>query len=87
MDDVENSREAAVKRLKAKQDFKTHVAAYLIVNTMLVVIWAVAGGGGYFWPIWPILGWGIGLVLDGWRVYFQRPITEDEIRREMERGT
>ena len=87
MDDVENSREAAVKRLKAKQDFKTHVAAYLIVNTMLVVIWAVAGGGGYFWPIWPILGWGIGLVLDGWRVYFQRPISEDEIRREMERGT
>ena len=87
MDDVENSREAAVKRLKAKRDFKTHVATYLIVNTMLVVIWAVAGGGGYFWPIWPILGWGIGLVLDGWRVYFQRPITEDEIRREMERGT
>src|SRR5205085_11426605 len=23
-------------------------------------IWA-AGGGGYFWPIWPILGWGIGV--------------------------
>jgi len=87
MDEFENSREAAVKRLKAKRDFKTHVATYLIVNTMLVVIWAVAGGGGYFWPIWPILGWGIGLVLDGWRVYFQRPISEDEIRREMERGT
>jgi len=86
MDELENSREAAVKRLKAKRDFKTHVATYLFVNTMLVVIWAVADGG-YFWPIWPILGWGIGLVLDGWRVYFQRPITEDEIRREMERGT
>jgi len=27
---------------------------------MLVGIWA-ASGGGYFWPIWPILGWGIGL--------------------------
>ena len=87
MDDHENNREAAVKRLKAKRDFKTHVATYLIVNTMLVAIWAVATGGGYFWPIWPILGWGIGLVLDGWRVYFQQPITEDEIRREMERGT
>jgi class 3 adenylate cyclase len=27
---------------------------------MLIGIWA-ASGGGYFWPIWPILGWGIGL--------------------------
>lgn len=34
---------------------------YLAVNAMLVVIWA-ATGAGYFWPIWPILGWGIGLL-------------------------
>jgi class 3 adenylate cyclase len=27
---------------------------------MLIAIWA-ASGGGYFWPIWPILGWGIGV--------------------------
>jgi eukaryotic-like serine/threonine-protein kinase len=30
------------------------------VNVMLVGIWA-ASGAGYFWPIWPILGWGIGV--------------------------
>ena len=28
---------------------------------MLIVIWA-ATGAGYFWPIWPILGWGLGLL-------------------------
>jgi len=37
-----------------------HLTVYVLVNLMLVAIWA-AGGGGYFWPIWPILGWGIGL--------------------------
>ena len=36
------------------------VVAYLAVNLMLIVIWA-ATGAGYFWPIWPLLGWGVGL--------------------------
>src|SRR4051794_37944176 len=38
---------------------RIHVSIFLIVNAMLIGIWA-ASGGGYFWPIWPILGWGIG---------------------------
>ena len=40
-----------------------HVRAYVGVSVMLVVIWALTGAG-YFWPIWPILGWGIGVVAD-----------------------
>jgi hypothetical protein len=31
---------------------------YLVVSALLVAIWALTGAG-YFWPIWPILGWGI----------------------------
>ena len=42
------------------QRFKTHLTLYLLVNVLLIGIWA-ASGAGYFWPIWPILGWGIGL--------------------------
>ena len=85
MDDLEGRREAAVKRVKAKREFKNHLAVYLIVNALLVVIWA-ASGQGYFWPIWPIAGWGVGLAFNAWSAYFERPISEDEIRREMERG-
>jgi hypothetical protein len=85
VDNIEGAREAALKRLKDKRDFKSHVATYLIVNALLVVIWAVSGQG-YFWPIWPILGWGIGLALNAWTAYFQKPISEDDISREMERG-
>ncbi len=84
MDDEEVLRTAAVKRLKEKRDFRNHAAAYVIVNSMLVAIWALSSGG-YFWPIWPILGWGIGLAFNAWAVYFQRPITEDDIRKEIER--
>ncbi|HWH45331.1 MAG TPA: adenylate/guanylate cyclase domain-containing protein [Thermoleophilaceae bacterium] len=44
--------------------FRTHLTFYLLVNALLIGIWA-AGGAGYFWPIWPILGWGIGLAAHG----------------------
>jgi class 3 adenylate cyclase len=39
---------------------RIHTTIYVVVNVMLIAIWA-ASGGGYFWPIWPILGWGIGV--------------------------
>jgi class 3 adenylate cyclase len=46
------------------QSFKHHLTVYLLVNVFLIGIWA-ASGAGYFWPIWPILGWGIGLAAHG----------------------
>jgi class 3 adenylate cyclase len=47
-----------------RQSFKIHLTVYLLVNLFLIGIWA-ASGGGYFWPVWPILGWGIGVALHG----------------------
>lgn len=38
-----------------------HLAPFVAVNLVLIVVWA-ASGAGYFWPIWPMLGWGLGLV-------------------------
>jgi hypothetical protein len=77
-------REEAVSRLKKKRDFRAHVFIYVAVNVMLVVIWAVTGSG-FFWPIFPILGWGVGVAANAWDVYGRKPISEDEIRRETER--
>jgi class 3 adenylate cyclase len=39
---------------------RMHATVYAVVNVLLIAVWAAAGGG-YFWPIWSILGWGIGL--------------------------
>ena len=75
-------REQAVARLKKKRDFKTHLLMYVSVNAMLVAIWAITSDGGMFWPIFPILGWGIGVVANAWEVYGRKPITEEEIQRE-----
>ena len=84
MDESER-REAAIKRLNAKREFWAHAFVYLAVNALLVVVWAVTSDGGYFWPVWPIAGWGIGLVMHAWET-FRRPISEEAIRREMDKG-
>jgi hypothetical protein len=77
-------RKLALHQLKKKRDFRAHVVIYLIVNVALIVIWALTGAG-YFWPIFVIVGWGIGVAANAWDVYGRRPITEDEIRREADR--
>jgi hypothetical protein len=77
-------REAAVSRLRKKRDFATHVLIYVLVNSFLVVIWA-ATSGDFFWPMFPIFGWGIGLAANAWDVYGRKPISEAEIRQEMDR--
>ena len=76
-------REAAVARLKKKSDFKGHVIVYVAVNAFLVVIWAVTGSG-FFWPVFPIVGWGIGVFFNWWDVYVRKGPSEEQIRREME---
>ena len=55
---------AATKPARAvhggRSAMRRQVAIYAAVNLLLVVVWAVSGAG-YFWPVWPLLGWGLGL--------------------------
>ena len=84
MDHDDERRSAAIARLTEKREFRNHVFVYCAVNALLVVIWA-ATGAGYFWPIWAIGGWGIGLAAHAWNVYGQKPISEADIAEEMHR--
>jgi hypothetical protein len=77
-------RKLAFVRLKKRRDFGTHVVVYVAVNLLLIAIWALTGAG-FFWPVFPLLGWGIGLAANAWDVYGRKPITEDEVAREAER--
>jgi 2TM domain len=76
-------RRRAVNRLRAKAGFWTHLAVYLAVNAFLVLIWFFTGAG-YFWPIFPIAGWGIGVAANAWDAFGSEPVTEERIQREME---
>jgi hypothetical protein len=77
-------REAAVKQLRKKRDLQAHVLAYVMVNLLLNGVWLLTTPGGFYWPVFPLLGWGIGLAFNVWDVYAPSP-TEGQIQKEMQR--
>jgi hypothetical protein len=82
----EQARELAIQRLKMKQDFKGLAGGGVLAIVVTTIIWAL-GEGGYYWPIWVILGVAIALVVQGWKAYGpNNQITEADVQREMERG-
>jgi len=77
-------REAAVTRLRKKRDLQAHVLAYVMVNLLFTGIWLATTPDGFYWPMFLLLGWGIGLAFNVWDVYAPRP-SERQIEREMHR--
>ena len=61
-------------RASAQRQFYSHLAIYLLVSALLVVI-DVAGGAagttflGLDWAFWPIGGWGVAVILQAIRVF------------------
>ncbi|MBI4259886.1 MAG: 2TM domain-containing protein [Actinobacteria bacterium] len=76
-------RKEAVARLRKRSELGAHLMAYVLVNAVLVAVWAMTGPT-LFWPAFPMLGWGIGLFFHAWDV-FRRAPSEERIRREMHR--
>ena len=78
--------EEAKKRVEAKRGFYKHLLVYVVVNSVLVIIWAFPGGRGYPWFWWVIGGWGIGVLFNFIEV-FVWPKRGDRaaIEKEMEK--
>jgi hypothetical protein len=49
-------------RSSRSRGLRPDLPVYVAVSLLLVAIWALTGMG-YFWPVWPILGWGVSFVL------------------------
>ncbi|WP_372442882.1 DUF1707 domain-containing protein [Mycolicibacterium baixiangningiae] len=55
----------AARRRVAQRSVHWHLAGYLTMVVIVLTVWLAVGltaGAWYFWPIWPILGAGIGVV-------------------------
>ena len=62
----EELRQLARKRAKAKTGFYIHLIVYIIVNILLVSIWYITLDSSEFpWFVFPLIGWGIALVIHG----------------------
>ena len=59
---------AARRRAEAKYGFFVHVAVYVAVMVLLVIVNLVTSLGD-IWFIWPLIGWGFAVALHGLRVF------------------
>jgi hypothetical protein len=82
--DRNSPRQQARRRIAARRDFYSHLFAFVVINGIVVVIWACTGRG-YFWPGWLIGAWGVGLLFHARDVFWRKPITEADVERELER--
>jgi hypothetical protein len=68
---METQKDPGLWRIaKKRASFQKHLIAYLIVNGFLWALWWMGKGDqGDVWPIWPSLGWGIGLAFNYFDAY------------------
>ena len=58
-------RRREARRRAARRGVHVHLAAYFTMVIVVLTVWLMVGltaGAWYFWPIWPILGAGIGVL-------------------------
>ena len=79
----EEIREIATQRVRRRRGFYSHLTAYVLVNLMLVAIWYFTGAG-YFWPMWVMLFWGIGLIFNAVAVFLKHDIGGERAAIEKE---
>ncbi|HEX7716062.1 MAG TPA: 2TM domain-containing protein [Marmoricola sp.] len=83
--DDESLRGRAITVLKKRRDFRTHLLVYLLFNAGFVAVWALVNPDAFFWPVFPLVFWGIGVVMNGWDAYFGSEFSENDIQRQMHR--
>jgi Domain of unknown function (DUF1707)/2TM domain len=69
-------RRRAARQAAARRSVQFHLAGYLAMVVIVLTVWLAVGltaGAWYFWPIWPILGAGIGLIGHAVPIRFAMP--------------
>jgi hypothetical protein len=82
MDKVQD--DALWKVAKKRSAFKLSLVVYILINTFLVGLWYFTTGiHSYFWPAWPMLGWGVGITFQYVDAYMTNGLFSEE--REFEK--
>ncbi len=90
MEDQE-AYQRARRRVEAKIGFYIHLAVYVGVNILLVIV-NLLTSPQYLWFIWPLIGWGIGVFFHGMSIFvfsggkFQKAkkrMIEEEMKKEL----
>lgn len=75
------------KIAKKRVSFKRQLGTYIIINGMFWLLWYFTDhtdeNSGVPWPIFPMLGWGIGLLVSFLKAYVF--VSNDAVEKEYEK--
>ena len=69
---MDKTTDPAGEREQARRDALALTIAGPLVTIALLALWALTGAG-YFWPMWPMLGMSIALLVGLWRAFGPLP--------------
>ena len=78
----------AKKKVETRMSFFTHLAVYVGVITLLTLL-NLTVAGDYFWAMWPMIGWGSGVMVHGLRTFVfdaNSSLKGRLIEKEMQKG-
>lgn len=86
---IDKEYESARKRVKKKKEFYSHLGSYIAVGSFFFLLNIVTSPGDW-WFYFPMLGWGIGLVIHYFSVFgipgvMSSDWEEKALEEEMER--
>ena len=84
IDENENSYKEAKKKVEEEKKFYYHLGVYLVMNTFFVILNLVTSPNN-LWFYWPMLGWGLGLLLQGVRVFTNIGLSKEWEDKRIER--
>jgi len=80
-------KQTAQEKVKEKIEFRIHLIIFVVVNSILATI-NLTLTPEYIWFKWPLLGWGIGIILHGLRVNSTgKSMKERMMDKEMKKST
>ena len=79
----------AKKRVEEIKGFYGNLTSYIVVNIFLCIL-NIVTSPKYLWFFWPLLGWGIGVLFHGLKVFnyspfFNKDWEEKKIKEYMEK--
>lgn len=79
----------AQKRVKELKEFYEHLTVYVLCNPIVVVV-NLMTSPGYLWCLWCVIGWGVGVIMHGLKVFsfppfFNKKWEEQKIREILEK--
>jgi two-component system LytT family sensor kinase len=87
--DAEKAYDRARQKVEERIGFLSHLVVFVIINAFLFFL-DYRDNGSIDWAYWPLVGWGIGLVMHGLHTFVfgeGSQWKERMIKREMEKNT